>query len=84
MDSAGGESLLSFVAQATTTAGVNTNSVVVDGIQLPVGGVSFNVYRGTNPQSFFRIASARLPRLPSSIRDCLRCWCFPRILSSIT
>ncbi len=59
VDSAGGESLLSFVAQATTTAGVNTNSVVVDGIQLPVGGVSFNIYRGMNPQSFFRIASAQ-------------------------
>jgi len=59
VDSAGGESLLSFVAQATTTAGVNTNSVVVDGIQLPVGGVSFNIYRGANPQSFFRIGSAQ-------------------------
>ena len=59
VDSAGGESLLSFMAQATTTAGVNTNSVVIDGIQLPVGGVSFNVYRGANPQLFFRIASAQ-------------------------
>ncbi len=59
VDSAGGESLLSFMAQATTTAGANTNSVVIDGIQLPVGGVSFNVYRGTSPQLFFRIASAQ-------------------------
>jgi hypothetical protein len=59
VDSAGGESLLSFIAQATTTAGVNTNSVVVDGIQLPVGGVSFNIYRGANPQLLFRIASAQ-------------------------
>jgi len=59
VDSAGGESLLSFIAQATTTAGVNTNSVVLDGIQLPVGGASFNVYRGANPQSLFRIASAQ-------------------------
>ncbi len=59
VDSAGGESLLSFIAQATTTAGINTNSVVLDGIQLPVGGASFNVYRGANPQSFFRIASAQ-------------------------
>ena len=59
VDSAGGESLLSFIAQATTTAGVNTNSVVVDGIQLPAGGVSFNVYRGTNPQLLFRIASGQ-------------------------
>jgi hypothetical protein len=59
VDSAGGESLLSFIAQATTTAGVNTNSVVLDGIQLPVGGVSFNVYRGTSPELLFRIASAQ-------------------------
>ncbi len=47
------------MAQATTAAGVNTNSVVIDGIQLPVGGVSFNVYRGASPQLFFRIASAQ-------------------------
>ncbi len=59
VDSAGGESLLSFMARATTTTGVNTNSVVIDGIQLPVGGVSFNVYRGASPQLFFRIASAQ-------------------------
>jgi len=59
VDSNGGESLLSFIAQATTAGGVNTNSVLIDGIQLPVGGVSFNVYRGADPQLFFRIASAQ-------------------------
>jgi hypothetical protein len=59
VDGNSGESLLSFIAQATTPAGVNTNSVVIDGIQLPVGGVSFNVYRGASPQLFFRIASAQ-------------------------
>ena len=59
VDGNGGESLLSFVAQATTAAGVNTNSVVLDGIQLPVGGVSFNVYRGASPQLFFRIAAGQ-------------------------
>jgi hypothetical protein len=59
VDSNGGESLLSFIAQATTVAGANTNSVLIDGIQLPVGSVSFNVYRGANPQLFFRIASAQ-------------------------
>jgi hypothetical protein len=57
VDSGGGESSLSFIAQASAAPGVNTNSVVLDGIQLPVGGVSFNVYRGANPLSFFRIAS---------------------------
>ena len=66
VDGAGGESVLSFIAQATTTAGVNMNSVVIDGIQLPVGGVRFNVYRGENPQLFFRIASAQ-PAAPSFI-----------------
>ena len=59
VDSDGGESLLSFIAQATTVAGANTNSVVLDGIQLPAGGVSFNVYRGSSPQAFSRIASAQ-------------------------
>ncbi len=57
VDSGGAESSLSFVAQAATTPGGNTNSIVVDGIQLPVGGVSFNVYRGESPQLLFRIAS---------------------------
>jgi hypothetical protein len=61
VDGNGGESLLSFIAQATTTAGVNTNSIVLDGIQLPVGGASFNVYRGENPQLFFRIAATQAP-----------------------
>jgi len=61
VDGNGGESLLSFVAQATTVAGGNTNSVVLDGIQLPVGGASFNVYRGASPQLFFRIASTETP-----------------------
>jgi len=57
VDTGGGESSLSFVAQAATTSGGNSNSIVVDGIQLPVGGVSFNVYRGENPQLLFQIAS---------------------------
>ncbi|MDP9053999.1 MAG: hypothetical protein M3N93_06805, partial [Acidobacteriota bacterium] len=57
VDSAGGESSLSFIAQASTAAGADTNSVVLDGISLPSGGVGFNVYRGTTPASLFRIAS---------------------------
>jgi len=67
VDSGGGESLLSFIAQANTTAGVNTNSVVVDGIQTPVGAASFNVYRGTIPELLFRIASTQA--LASSFFD---------------
>lgn len=59
VDSTGGESSLSFVAQASTSTGTNTSSVVLDGIQLPVGGASFNVYRGTNPELLLRIASSQ-------------------------
>ncbi len=58
VDTNGGESSLSFIAQATTTtSGVNTNSVMLDGIQLPVSAVSFHVYRGTEPGLLLRIAS---------------------------
>ncbi len=61
VDSAGGESSLSFIAQATTSAGGNTNSVTLDGIGLPVGAQSFHVYRGAVPQLLFRIASSQAP-----------------------
>lgn len=66
LDGAGGESPLSFMAQATTAPGSNTYSVVLDGIQLPVGAASFNVYRGTDPGLLFRIASS-LAAAPSFI-----------------
>jgi hypothetical protein len=59
IDSGGGESSLSFIAQASTAPATNTNSVVLDGISVPVGGASFNVYRGTTPASLFRIASTQ-------------------------
>jgi len=59
VDSAGGESALSFVAQAATSADTNTNSVIVDGISLPTGAASFNVYRGINSGQLFRVASAQ-------------------------
>ena len=59
IDSGGGESSLSFIAQASTAAGANTNSVVLDGISVPVGGESFHVYRGPTPGSLFRIASSQ-------------------------
>jgi hypothetical protein len=61
VDSGGGESSLSFVAQATTAAGSNMSSVTIDGIGLPVGAQSFHVYRGATPQSLFRIASSQAP-----------------------
>jgi hypothetical protein len=61
VDATGGESLLSFVAQATTAAGSNTSSVTIDGIGLPVGTASFHVYRGATPQLMFRMASNQSP-----------------------
>jgi Putative phage tail protein len=57
VDTNGGESSLSFLAQATPASGVNTNSVMLDGIQLPVSAVSFHVYRGLEPGLLLRIAS---------------------------
>ncbi len=57
VDGTGAEGPLSFVAQATTAAGSDTNAVLLQGIVLPVRGVRFHVYRGTGPQLLFRIAS---------------------------
>ncbi len=61
IDSGGGESPLSFIVQASTGAGANTNSVQLSGIGLPVGATAFNVYRGLTPQQLFRIASNQTP-----------------------
>jgi len=61
IDSGGGESPLSFIVQASTGAGVNTNSIALSGIGLPVGATVFNVYRGVTPQQLFRIASSQAP-----------------------
>ncbi len=73
VDSAGGESSLSFIAQATTTAGANTNSVMLDGIQLPVSAASFQRLSRNGPGSVVanRIRT-RLRPLRSPIRACLR------------
>ena len=57
VDSSGGESGLSFIAQATTASGIDTNSIMLDGIQLPVNAASFHVYRGNEPGLLLRIAS---------------------------
>jgi hypothetical protein len=62
VDSGGGESALSFIAQAATAIGTGTNSVILDGIVLPVGSASFHVYRGVIPGQFFRIASNQAPQ----------------------
>ncbi|HWF10757.1 MAG TPA: phage tail protein [Bryobacteraceae bacterium] len=61
VDSDGGESSLSFIAQATIPAGPNTNSVVLDGIAMTAGGTAFHVYRGLTPELLYRIASNQAP-----------------------
>jgi len=57
VDSGGGESPLSFVAEASPNPASNANSVMLSGIGLPSGTVSLNVYRGMAPQQLLRIAS---------------------------
>ena len=61
VDASGGESPLSFVAQANPNAASNANSVTLGGIGLPSGSANFNVYRGTAPQQLLRIASNQTP-----------------------
>jgi hypothetical protein len=61
VDSSGGESSLSFVVQASTAPGGNTNSIALTGIGLPVGAASFHVYRGTTAKQLLRIASSQTP-----------------------
>ena len=62
VDSGGNEGPLSFVIQAATTQDTDTNSIVIDGLSVPAGTVSFNVYRGTIVGQLFRIASAQAPQ----------------------
>jgi hypothetical protein len=62
LDSDGGESGLSFLAQTSTGSDTNTYSVILDGISVPAGASGFNVYRGTSPGELLRIASAQTPQ----------------------
>ena len=59
LDSAASESALSFVILASIPAGSNTNSVTLTGLSFDAGTVSFNVYRGPNPQQLGRIGSSQ-------------------------
>lgn len=56
-DADGGESSLSFIVQATTGSGSDSNSVTLEGIAMPAGASAFHVYRGSAPEQLFRIAS---------------------------
>jgi hypothetical protein len=59
LDSAGNESALSFVVLASIPAESNTNSVTLTGLSFDSSTVSFNVYRGPNPQQLGRIAASQ-------------------------
>ncbi len=58
VDAAGDEGPLSFTVPAPVPAGANTNAVTLTGLSFPATSSSFNVYRGTNPQLVYRIATA--------------------------
>ena len=60
-DAAGSESPLSFVVRAEIPTGANTRKVTLQQISLSSKTVSFNVYRGTSPQSLLRVAGAVAP-----------------------
>lgn len=59
VDAAGNESMLSFTVAATLAPGTTTNVVTLTNLSLPPSAASFNVYRGTNPQLMYRIASSQ-------------------------
>jgi hypothetical protein len=56
LDSAGNESVLSFMILVNIPAGPNTNSVTLTGLSFDSNTTTFNVYRGPNPQQMGRIA----------------------------
>jgi hypothetical protein len=57
VDSAGNESVMSFVVLASIPPGTNTNTVTLTGLSFATGTLGFNVYRGASPQQLVRIAS---------------------------
>jgi hypothetical protein len=59
LDSAGNESVLSFVILVNIPPGPDTNSVTLTGLSFDASTATFNVYRGPNPQQLGRIASSQ-------------------------
>jgi hypothetical protein len=55
VDSAGGESALSFIVRASVIA--DANSVVLSGLSFAPGTATFNVYRGAAPSNLYLIAT---------------------------
>ncbi|MGA8599685.1 MAG: phage tail protein [Bryobacteraceae bacterium] len=58
-DTSGNEGMLSFTVTAAVPTGTSTNSVTLGSLSFPSTAATFNVYRGTNPQLLYRIASAQ-------------------------
>lgn len=59
VDAAGDEGMLSFTVAATLPQGTAANAVTLTNLSFPVSASSFNVYRGSNPQLLYRIASSQ-------------------------
>ena len=59
VDSSGGEGSLSFTVPALIPGATNTNCVIIQKLSFPASASAFNVYRGTTPQTLYRIASAQ-------------------------
>ncbi|MGO9260947.1 MAG: phage tail protein [Bryobacteraceae bacterium] len=59
LDSAGDESLMSFVVMARITA--DRSTVTLTGLSFASGVTGFNVYRGQTPAEMFRIATGQAP-----------------------
>ena len=57
IDSSGQEGPRSFAVQALITA--DQSSVTISGLSFTAGTASFNVYRGTTPAEFLRVAAAQ-------------------------
>ncbi len=56
-DATGSEGTPSFIVRAQIPSGSNSNAVSITELSFPRAVQTFNVYRGVNPQSLYRIAS---------------------------
>ena len=57
VDADGNEGSPSFTVLASVPAGTATNTVTLNELSFPSAAAAFNVYRGSNPQLIYRIAS---------------------------
>jgi hypothetical protein len=58
-DDTGAEGTLSFTVPASLPNTSNTNTVTLQELSFPTTALSFNVYRGTAPQTLYRIVAAQ-------------------------